>query len=144
MTELNGTFTDEEFFTKVEKVTGKKTSAALAKDMRRIAEVDEEAPAVYVTPHKKDSGYVADTNLNDSENIPKKEDIDEYFKREVLPFVPDAWMDRTKDKVGVEFPFTKLFYVYTPLRSNEEIFSDLKALEAEADADFAELMKEDL
>ena len=144
MTELNGTFTDEEFFTKVEGVTGKKISAALAKDMRRMAEVDEEVPAVYATPHKKDSGYVADTNLNDSENIPKKEDIDEYFEREVLPFVPDAWMDRTKDRIGVEFPFTKLFYVYTPLRSNEEIFSDLKALEAEADADFAELMKEDL
>jgi len=53
-------------------------------------------------------------------------------------------MDRSKDKIGVEFPFTKLFYVYKPLRSNEEIFAELKALEAEADADFAELMKEDL
>lgn len=143
MTELNGNYTDAEFFTKVEKVTGKKASAALAKDMRRMAMVDEEAPAVYATPHKRDSGYVADTNLNDSENIPKKEDIDEYFKREVLPFVPDAWMDRTKDKIGVEFPFTQLFYVYKPLRSNKEIFADLKKLEAEADADFAELMKEE-
>lgn len=142
--ELNGSYTDAEFFKKVEKVIGKKASAALAKDMRRMAVVDEEAPAVYATPNKKESGLVANTELNDTESIPKKEDIDEYFAREVLPFVSDAWMDRSKDKIGVEFPFTKLFYVYKPLRSNEEIFADLKKIEAEADSDFAELMKEDL
>ena len=144
MVELNGSYTDAEFFVKVEKAIGKKVSAALAKDMRRIAVVDEDAPAVYATPNKKESGFVANTDLNDTESIPFKEDIDDYFAREVLPFVPDAWMDRTKDKIGVEFPFTKLFYVYKPLRSNDEIFADLKALEAEADADFAKLMKEDL
>lgn len=141
--ELSGSYADAEFFAKVEKVIGKKVSAALAKEMRRMAVVDEEAPAVYATPNKKESGFVANTELNDSESIPMKEDIDDYFAREVLPFVPDAWMDRSNDKIGVEFPFTKLFYVYKPLRSNEEIFADLKALEAEADADFAELMKED-
>lgn len=141
---LNGNYTDAEFFKLVEQVIGRKVSATLAKDMRRIAVIDEDAPAVYATPNKKESGFVANTDLNDSESIPFKEDIDEYFAREVLPFVPDAWMDRTKDKIGVEFPFTKLFYVYKPLRSNEEIFADLKKLEAEADADFAELMKEDL
>lgn len=143
-TALNGSYTDEEFFKLVEQIIGKKVSAALAKDMRRMAVVDEDAPAVYATPNKKESGFVANTDLNDSESIPFKEDIDEYFVREVLPFVPDAWMDRTKDKIGVAFPFTKLFYVSKPLRSNDEIFADLKALEAEADADFAKLMKEDL
>ena len=143
-TELNGNYTDAEFFMKFEKVTGKKASVALAKEMRRMAVVDEEAPAVYTNPYKKESGFVANTDLNDFESIPLKEDIDEYFAREVLPFVPDAWMDRDDDKIGVEFPFTKLFYVYKPLRSNEEIFADLKKLEAEADSDFAELMKEDL
>lgn len=143
-TALNGNYTDAEFFKLVEQIIGKKVSAALAKDMRRLAVVDEDAPAVYATPNKKESGFVANTDLNDSESIPFKEDIDEYFAREVLPFVPDAWMDRTKDKIGVEFPFTKLFYVYKPLRSNEEIFADLKKLEDEADDDFAQLMKEDL
>ena len=142
-TALNGNYTDAEFFKLVEKLIGKKVSAALAKDMRRMAVVDEDAPAVYATPNKKESGFVANTELNDSESIPMKEDIDDYFAREVLPFVPDAWMDRTKDKIGVEFPFTKLFYVYKPLRSNEEIFADLKVLEKEADDDFAQLMKED-
>lgn len=144
MVELNGNYTDAEFFKLVEQIIGKKVAATLAKDMRRMAVVDEDAPSVYATPNKKESGFVANTDLNDSESIPFKEDIDEYFAREVLPFVPDAWMDRTKDKIGVEFPFTKLFYVYKPLRSNDEIFAELKALEDEADADFAELMKEDL
>ena len=143
-TTLNGNYTDAEFFKLVEQIIGKKVSAALAKDMRRMAVVDEDAPAVYATPNKKESGFVANTDLNDTESIPFKEDIGDYFAREVLPFVPDAWMDRTKDKIGVKFPFTKLFYIYKPLRNNDEIFANLKALEAEADADYAELMKEDL
>ena len=62
-----------------------------------------------------------DTALRDTERIPMKTDIDTYFEEEVLKFVPDAWMDRTKDKVGCEFPFTKLFYRYKPLRSADEI-----------------------
>lgn len=140
---LNGEYTDSEFFKLVSEKLGRKVGVGLTNNARRLAIVDEEAPAVYAIPYDDKSGYVANTDLNDTENIPFKQDIDEYFAREVLPFVPDAWMDRTKDKIGVEFPFTKLFYVYKPLRSNEEIFADLKALEAEADADFAELMKED-
>ncbi|MFR9542779.1 MAG: hypothetical protein SNH27_12065, partial [Rikenellaceae bacterium] len=47
----------------------------------------------------------------------------------VLKFAPDAWMDRSKDKVGCEFPFTKLFYVYKPLRSVEDIMADIMNLE---------------
>jgi type I restriction enzyme M protein len=140
---LNGEFYDAEFFDKIKKIIGKNVPAALAKDVRRLAIEDEDAPAIFATPGKPESGYVANTDLNDSENIPKKEDIDEYFEREVVPFVEKPWMDRSKDKIGVEFPFTKLFYVYKPLRSNEEIFADLKALEAEADADFEALMLED-
>ena len=140
---LDGEYNDAEFFDKVKQIIGKNVSAALAKDVRRLAVEDENAPAIFATPGKPDFGYVANADLNDSENIPKKENIDEYFEREVVPFVDKPWMDRSKDKIGVEFPFTKLFYVYKPLRSNEEIFADLKALEKEADADFDALMKED-
>lgn len=140
---LNGEYTDEDFFKLLSKKLGKTIGKGLAENVRRLAFVDEDAPAVHEYPNDEKSAEIANTNLNDTENIPFKEDIDKYFAREVTPFVPDAWMDRTKDKIGVEFPFTKLFYVYKPLRSNEEIFADLKALEAEADADFAELMKED-
>lgn len=74
-----------------------------------------------------------DAALRDFENIPLKEDIEEYFKREVLPHVPDAWIDYGKTKVGYEINFTKYFYKYKPLRSLEEIRKDILALEAETE-----------
>jgi len=73
----------------------------------------------------------SDTELRDYENIPLQEDIDYYFKCEVLPYVLDAWMDRSKDKIGYEINFTKEFYKYKPLRSLEDIRKDLLALEKE-------------
>lgn len=72
-----------------------------------------------------------DSNLRDFENVPLREDIDEYFKREVLPHVPDAWMDRSKDKIGYEINFNRHFYKYTPPRPLEEIDADLKKAEEE-------------
>ena len=51
------------------------------------------------------------------------------MKREVLPHVPDAWVDESKTKVGYEIPFTRHFYKYTPLRSSEIIMEDIKGLE---------------
>ena len=72
---------------------------------------------------------MADTNLNDTEKIPQKQDIDQYFEQEVLPYAPDAWMDRSKDKLGVEFPFTRIFYKYRPLRSADEILAELTSLD---------------
>ncbi|WP_034530350.1 type I restriction-modification system subunit M [Bifidobacterium stellenboschense] len=71
-----------------------------------------------------------DTSLRDTENIPLKQDIDEYFEREVKPYAPDAWMDRKKDKVGYEIPFTRYFYEYTPLRPSMTILDDIRSLEA--------------
>lgn len=65
------------------------------------------------------------TKLRDTENVPWDQDIDEYFAREVTPFLPDAWVDKTKTKEGCEIPFTRHFYVYTPPRSLEEIDKDL-------------------
>lgn len=79
----------------------------------------------------RDEGYEPDTELRDFENIPLKVDLDEYFAREVLPHVPDAWMDRSKDKVGYEINFNRHFYKYTPPRSLEEIDTDLKKAEEE-------------
>jgi len=63
--------------------------------------------------------------LRDTENIPLGVDIEEYFKNEVLPHVPDAYMDRTKDKVGYEIPFTRYFYEFKALRSSEEIKAEI-------------------
>lgn len=74
-----------------------------------------------------------DSSLRDTENIPLKEDIQEYMKREVLPHVPDAWVDEAKTNVGYEINFTKYFYEYKPLRSLEEIRKDILALEQETE-----------
>ena len=70
----------------------------------------------------------ADANLRDTENVPLKEDIQEYLKREVLPHAPDAWIDESKSKIGYEIPFTRHFYEYKPPRSLIEIGNDLKKI----------------
>ena len=75
---------------------------------------------------------------SDSELIPLSEDIDEYMKKNVLPYNPNAYLDRSKDKVGYEVPFTRLFYKFTPPVPSEDIFAEIKNLEAEE----SELMKE--
>ena len=81
-----------------------------------------------------------DTKLRDYEKIPLKQDVDEYFKREVLPHVPDAWMDRSKDKIGYEINFTKYFYKYQPLRPLTEIKADILKLEAETQGLLEEIL----
>ncbi|ONI88840.1 restriction endonuclease subunit M [Saccharothrix sp. ALI-22-I] len=70
-----------------------------------------------------------DPDLRDNENVPLDEDVDEYMAREVLPHVPDAWVDHTKTKVGYEIPFTRHFYKYVPPRPLEEIDAELRELE---------------
>jgi type I restriction enzyme M protein len=82
-----------------------------------------------------------DAELRDAENVPLMENIDDYFKREVVPHVSDAWMDRSKDKVGYEINFTKEFYKYTPLRSLEDIRRDIIALEKETEGLLSEVLK---
>ncbi|KYP80059.1 restriction endonuclease subunit M [Ferroacidibacillus organovorans] len=69
-----------------------------------------------------------DSSLRDTENVPLNEDVEDYFKREVLPHVPDAWIDHDKTKVGYEIPFNRHFYVFQPPRSLEEIDADLMAV----------------
>ncbi|MBF0214721.1 MAG: SAM-dependent DNA methyltransferase [Magnetococcales bacterium] len=75
--------------------------------------------------------FEPDPDLRDFENIPLKEDIDVYFAREVTPHVPDAWMDRSKDKVGYEINFNRHFYVFVPPRPLAEIDADLQKAEEE-------------
>ena len=72
-----------------------------------------------------------DTSKRDSERVPLSESVDDYYEREVKPHIPDSWMDRSKDKIGYEINFTKYFYKFTPLRSLEQISSDLKSLDVE-------------
>jgi type I restriction enzyme M protein len=67
-----------------------------------------------------------DTELRDHENVPLKEDIHVYFKRKVLPHVPDAWIDESKTRIGYEIPFNRHFYVFKPPRPLDEIDAELK------------------
>lgn len=64
---------------------------------------------------------VEDSSKRDTENVPLDEDIDTYFAREVLPYNPDAWIDRSKTKVGYEIPFTRTFYEYKQLEQTDQI-----------------------
>jgi type I restriction enzyme M protein len=92
-----------------------------------FCERDPEAESVALDS----GGFEPDPELRDFENVPLKEDIDAYFQREVRPHVPDAWMDRSKDKVGYEINFNRYFYQYKPPRALEEIDADLKRAEEE-------------
>ncbi|MCX5558385.1 class I SAM-dependent DNA methyltransferase [Streptomyces sp. NBC_00038] len=76
----------------------------------------------------------ADSDLRDYEDVPLGENVEDYLKREVLPHVPDAWIDHSKTKIGYEIPFTRHFYVYKPPRPLAEIDAELKSLEAEIQA----------
>ncbi|MBI1293046.1 N-6 DNA methylase [bacterium] len=82
--------------------------------------------------------FEPDSKLRDFENVSLKEDVDEYFRREVLPHVPDAWMEREKDKVGYEINFNRHFFQFKPPRPLAEIDADLKA----AEEDILRLLKE--
>ncbi len=73
---------------------------------------------------------IADSNLRDTENVPIKDNIEEYFKREVLPYAPDAWVDTKKTKIGYEIPMTRYFYEYQTLESVEDIVARIHELEA--------------
>ena len=89
-----------------------------------LSERDDTAPIV--TDGKGKPG--PDTDARDTENVPLGEDIHTYFAREVLPHVPDAWIDESKTKTGYEIPFTRHFYKYVPPRPLEEIDADLNKL----------------
>jgi type I restriction enzyme M protein len=71
-----------------------------------------------------------DSSLRDTENVPLSEEVEAYFKREVLPHAPDAWIDHDKTKVGYEIPFNRHFYVFEPPRALAEIDADLKQVTA--------------
>jgi len=120
-------------WSRIEKLLHKRKSSWKAPEKKLFRNVftqkDPEAEPVLSGSSKEI--YEPDTDLRDFENIPLNEDIEAYFEREVLPFVPDAWMDRSKDKVGCEINFNRHFYRYTPPRPLEEIDADLKKAEEE-------------
>ena len=111
----------------VEAAAGVRLSAAERKAV--LSGLGERDPDAEVCRDRR--GDPADTELRDTETVPLGEDVDAYIAREVLPHVPDAWVDESKTKVGYEIPLNRHFYVYEPPRPLEEIESDLQALEQE-------------
>lgn len=96
--------------------------------------LDEEGNSIL-----KNNKLQADSSLRDTENVPLKEDIEEYFKREVLPFAPNAWIDMKKSKVGYEIPFTRYFYKYEAPQPSTEIMVEIMDLETELSGSLAEV-----
>ena len=141
---------DANFFTAFKKAFGSQPGKALLKMYRdTLGKKDEEAEVVFADPYDipKQNGRICDwkekplfdTALRDSESIKWKEDITDYLEREVLPFAPDAWMDREKDKIGYEIPFSKFFYEYKPLRDLKLIMADIEELEEQTEDLLAEI-----
>jgi len=87
---------------------------------------DDSGKLVVVEKGKAKGKPQPDSSLRDTENVPLAEDVETYFKREVLPHAPDAWIDHDKTKVGYEIPFNRHFYVFEPPRALAEIDADLK------------------
>ena len=128
--DANVLYKNRNTFTKVLKKTFKAAdvdlnSLLLKAILSALSEKDEAADICVDSKGKPEP----DTDLRDTENVPLKEDIHEYFEREVKPYVPDAWIDESKTKIGYEIPFTRYFYKYQPLRPSEEIAKEIKELE---------------
>ncbi|MCW5969714.1 MAG: SAM-dependent DNA methyltransferase [Blastocatellales bacterium] len=122
-----------EVWSRIENLLHRRKSRWKAPEQKLFRSVftQKDSRAEPVARSGRDDGYEPDSDLRDFENIPLKDDIDDYFEREVRPHVPDAWMDRSKDKVGYEINFNRHFYRYTPPRSLEEIDAELKQAEEE-------------
>jgi type I restriction enzyme M protein len=91
-------------------------------------ERDAAGKIVKETKGKRKGKPKPDTSLRDTENVPLSEDVEDYIKREVLPHVPDAWIDHEKTKTGYEIPFNRHFYVFKPPRELAEIDAELKGV----------------
>jgi len=125
-------------------VKNRSTFSELVESMLREAELKVPAPlfkAILTALSERDetADLCTDANgkpepdpeLRDYENVPLKEDVAAYMVREVLPHVPDAWVDESKTKVGYEININRYFYKYTPPRALDAIEADLKQIEKE-------------
>jgi type I restriction enzyme M protein len=129
---------DAKFFVELTNKLPFKFTGGLVKTLRANLSVRDETAEIV----KDDDDHpVPDPELRDYENVTLKEDIGEYFRREVLPYVPDAWMDRSKDKVGYEISFTRYFYEHTPIRSTIDIAAELLKLDEETENLLREIAK---
>jgi type I restriction enzyme M protein len=124
--------TAEKVVKKTEKLSGEK----LSKLLHHLDCKETQLPDFGYYPSGKKDEYIiyeSQSDLRDSENVPLNENIHDYFLREVKPHVEEAWIDLDKTKIGYEISFNKYFYQHKPLRSIEEVTSEILALDKESD-----------
>ncbi len=102
-------------------------------------EVDENQKVI----KDKKGNIKADSSKRDYENVPLKEDIEEYFEREVKPYNKNAWIDKKKTQVGYEIPFTRYFYKYIPPEDSDIIEARIRQNEKDIMCSLEKLFKED-
>jgi type I restriction enzyme M protein len=133
-------FKDRAEFEKILNQAARKAKVKLSSSLRKailaaLSERDETAEMC----RDKDGHPEPDTELRDTEDVPLRQDVTEYFEREVKPHVPDAWIntgvrdhkDGEVGRVGYEINFNRYFYQYQPPRPLEEIETDIRTLEQE-------------
>lgn len=130
----------EKVIKKIEKLQGDK----LHKLLNHLGCSEEDLPFFGYYATGKSGEYIiyeTESDLRDSEQIPLNETILDYFKREVVPHVEEAWINLDSVKIGYEISFNKYFYKHTPLRALEDITKDLLALEEQSDGLLADILK---
>ena len=122
-------YTNRDVFTNVIKNLFKGFKSNLIKAIVVALSEKDKTSDTYFSKKTK-SKLEADSDLNDSEFVPFKENVEDYFNREVKPFVPDAWFENNElNKVGCEINFNKYFYRYIPPRKSETILSEIKQIQ---------------
>ncbi|QXP65790.1 class I SAM-dependent DNA methyltransferase [Polaribacter sp. AHE13PA] len=129
----------EKVIKKVEKLSGDKLNKLLAhldceeKDLSDFGYYKMSKKGEYTT-------YETESDLRDTENVPLKDNIHNYFNREVKPHVPEAWINLDATKIGYEISFNKYFYKHTPLRNIEDVTKDILDLEKQSDGLISEIL----
>jgi len=160
--------TSEKFYFKMRKPLGKKRVEFAAEHVNEITRIfldfkeneyskiidSTEFGYSHITVHRpakdeygniitdKKGNPKSDANLRDIENIPLKDNIQDFFEREVLPFAPDAWYDDKETKIGYEINFAKYFYKHVPPRVLSDIAKDIFAIEQETEGLLKEIIEE--
>ncbi|MBU3914875.1 SAM-dependent DNA methyltransferase, partial [bacterium] len=135
--------TYDETAEKVIKTRQKLSGEKLDKLLFRLDCTADQLPDFGYYPGEKNGDYIiyeSDSDLRDTESVPLKEGIHDYFLREVNPHVEEAWIDLEKTKIGYEISFNKYFYQHKPLRSIEEVSADIQALEQENEGLIMEIL----
>ena len=125
-------FTDRKVFLQALKPIDRELDARLtAPELKAVLSALSERDETAEVCVDRNGDAEPDVELRDTENVPLKESVQAYFEREVLPHVPDAWIDHSKTKVGYEIPLNRHFYRYEPPRELAVIESEIKALESD-------------